>query len=140
MKKNNDKGFTGVDIAISVVIIFLFVSVIAVLIYNFNSISKEIDLKSTASFLAINEIESMKSLTFEEIKDISEANKNSEYIATQEINEYDGFFKKVNIVDYNDLDPTKIPGIIKKITVQIMYTFKGEEQKVELSTIMSKEN
>jgi len=38
MKKiRSQKGYTGIDIAISVIVIFIFVSLIAMLIYNFNS-------------------------------------------------------------------------------------------------------
>lgn len=146
MKMKSEKGYTGIDIAISVVVIFIFVSLIAILSYNINSSSKEIELKSEATSLAIDEIEKMKNMSFADIKNRSIANGNSQYIPTdttqetEEIETNPGFFRRVIIEDYADGKTGKIPGLVKKITVQIKYMFKGEEQTVELSTIMSKEN
>lgn len=139
MKIKSEKGFTGIDIAISVVVIFIFVSLIAILIYNFNSSSKEVELKAQAVDLAIEEIENMKKIDFQEIENISQVNNNSEYIPIQEIDGKEGFFKRIEILDYNDINSNRTPGIIKKITVQIIYKFKGQEQTIELSTILSKE-
>lgn len=140
MKMKSEKGYTGIDIAISVVIIFIFVSLLAILSYHINSSSKEIELKSEATSLAIDEIEKMKNISFDDIKDRSKANDNSEYIQTEEIETNPGFFRSVIIEDYADEETSKIPGLVKKITVQIKYIFKGNEQTVELSTIMSKES
>lgn len=145
MKMKSEKGYTGIDIAISVVVIFIFVSLIATLSYNINSSSKEIELRSEATFLALESIETMKNINFEDIKNRSVANGNSQYIPTdttkqtEEIAEKQGFFKRVIIEDYSDMDSSKISGLVKKITVQIKYMFKGKEQNVELSTIVSKE-
>lgn len=140
MKMKSEKGYTGIDIAISVVVIFIFVSLLAILSYNINSSSKEIELKSEATSLAIDEIEKMKNMSFDNIKDRSKANDNSEYIQTEEIETNPGFFRNVIIEDYADEETSKIPGLVKKITVQIKYMFKGNEQTVQLSTIMSKES
>lgn len=140
MKMKSEKGYTGIDIAISVVVIFIFVSLLAILSYHINSSSKEIELKSEATSLAIDEIEKIKNISFDDIKDRSKANDNSEYIQTEEIETNPGFFRSVIIEDYADEETSKIPGFVKKITVQIKYMFKGNEQTVELSTIMSKES
>ena len=42
MKLRSEKGFTGIEIAVSVVIIFIFVSIIAILNYRISSTAKEI--------------------------------------------------------------------------------------------------
>ena len=52
----SEKGYIGVDIAISIVVLFIFVSLIASLSYRVNSSSQEIELKSKASELAVSEI------------------------------------------------------------------------------------
>lgn len=66
MKIRSEKGFTGIDIAVSVVIMFIFISVVAMLVYQVNSTSKQIELKGNAIYFAINEIEDVKINGFEE--------------------------------------------------------------------------
>lgn len=144
MKIKSEKGYTGIDIAVSVIVIFIFVSLIATLFYNINSASKEIELKSEATSIAISEIENMKNMNFTDIANRSVANGNSQYIPTdttkqtEEVEGKSGFYRTVIIQDYSDINTNKIPGLIKKVTVQIKYMFKGKEQTLELSTIISK--
>ena len=69
MKIRSEKGYTGIDIAISVVVLFLFVSLIATMSYQVNSSVNGVKLKSEATQIAVEEIEKLKNeLTFEEIK------------------------------------------------------------------------
>ena len=137
MNIKSEKGYTGIDIAISIVVLFIFVSIIATLSYNFNSSAKQIELESEATQIAIYEIEKMKNIDFEDIKDISVANGNSEYYPTEET-EKQGFYKRIIIQDYADIEADKTSGLVKKVTVQIKYMFKAKEQIVELSTVLSK--
>lgn len=129
----SEKGYTGVDIAISIVVLFLFISLISTLSYHVNSSYKEIELKSKATEIAIIEIEKMKSKTWEEIttEDIS-------YRETVEVQE--GYFRTIIVRDYHDLDTSKNSDVIKKITVQIQYMFKGKQEMIEISTLIAKEN
>lgn len=140
----SEKGYTGIDIAISVVVIFIFVSVIATLSYTFNSSSKEVELKAEATAIAVEEIENIKSMKFEEIENISEANGNSEYILKEEIKDEEenntGFYRTITIQDYADIAADKTSGLVKKVTVTIQYMFKGKTQTVELSTSIAKES
>jgi hypothetical protein len=140
MKIKSEKGYTGVDIAISIIVLFIFVSIIATLSYKFNSTFKAIELKADATEIAIEEVEKIKNeLSFEEIKDMSQANGNSEYISQTEVDENEGFFETITVQDYNDIDKTKTQGLVKKVTVKIEYKFKNNVEAVELSTIISKE-
>lgn len=141
MKIKSEKGFTGIDMAISVIVLFIFVSLIALLIYNFNSSTKEVELRSEATYLAIDEIENIKNEGFEAIETIRYDEENPYYI--DEETETTDFYKKVIVQDYADLNPgdtTIIPNLVKKVTVQISYMFKGKTQTVELSTVLSKES
>lgn len=142
MKCKTEKGYTGIDIAISVVVLFIFVSLIAFLSYGFNSSAKEIELKSEATAIAVQEIENLKNtLTFEQIKDRrlnDEENNHTEEI--MEDGKGSGFYKTIIIADYADSHENKVPDLVKKVTVKIQYRFKGEDQTVELSTIFSKES
>ncbi len=131
----SEKGYTGIDISISVVVIFIFVSLIATLSYKFNSSSKETELKAEATAIAVEEIENMKNKTLE---DIEAEEEDASYNNTIEIKE--GFYRTITVQDYHDIDETKVSGLVKKVSIQIQYMFKGKEQTIELSTIISKES
>lgn len=133
MKTKSEKGYTGIDIAISVVVLFIFVSLITTMSYQFSSSVNGIELKSEATQIAVDEIEKLKSeLTFEEIKNM----RNEEY-RNREVKT--GFFETILIEDYADIGAEKTPELVKKVTVKIQYKFKKEIQNIELSTIVSKE-
>ncbi len=136
MNSKNEQGNTAIEIAICVVIIFILVSLISTLIYNFNSSAKEIELQSQATNLAINEIENMKNKSFEEIAGYKTENSEEQM---EEIDSNEGFFRKIIIQDYHDIDSSRTAGIVKKITVQISYKFKNQNKTVELSSIKAKE-
>ncbi len=142
MKLRSEKGFTGIDISISVVIIFIFVSIIAALIAQVNSKSKEISLKNDATYIAINEIEKVKSNGIEEYVGKSEADGNNVICENEEIENEEGFYRTITVLDYADVEKDEEieKDIVKKVTVKISYMFRNEEQKVELSTIVSKES
>lgn len=138
----DEKGYTGVDIAISVVVLFIFVSIIANLSYSFNSSSKEVALKAQATSLAIDEIENMKKKDFEEIKEKGKEKEDTTYITREEFQEEEnqGFYKSIEIEDYVLNHPEKIAGLVKKVTIKIEYMFKNKQQTVQLSTILANPN
>lgn len=141
MNFRSEKGFTGIDIAVSVVIIFIFISIIAMLSYRINSTSKEIQLKSDAIYVAINEIENAKSKGLEEFEGRSVADGNSVVVENVET-EKQGYYKTITVLDYTDLDGNadKTKDIVKKVTIKITYMYKAKEQSVELSTLLTKES
>lgn len=139
MNIKNQKGYTGIDIAISVVVLFIFVSIIAMLSYSINSSAKEIDLKSEATAIAVEEIENLKNKNFTQISEMEPTNNGEQ--EPVKVDNKEGFFKTISIKDYSDLtEQKKVPGLVKQATVKISYQFKGKNQSVELSTIFSKEN
>lgn len=137
MNIRSQKGYTGVDIAISVIIITIFISLIAVLIYKFNSSSDELQIKSKATEIAIDEIEIVKKNGFEQYVD-----KSGEIESDSVVIDKEGFYKTILVEDYieNEENKDKIPNLVKRITVTISYMDKGQEQQISLSTILSKEN
>ena len=144
MKFRSEKGYTGVDIAIAIIVITMFVSLIAVLIYRFNSLSNEMQLKSEAIAIAIDEIENIKKQGFEAYDGMNKnttEDKEGNTLENQQTQK-DGFYRTIAVEDYTDIgeNEQKISNLVKRVTVKIFYIFKGEEQTVELSTILSKEN
>lgn len=146
MKKiRSQKGYTGIDIAISVIVIFIFVSLIAMLIYNFNSSADELKIKSDATYIAVNEIEKIKSQDFSEFLGMDKtttADKNGNSLVNQPVEGNEGFYKTTTILDYKDVngDASIEKDIVKKVTVKISYMYKGKERNVELSTVLTKES
>ena len=139
----SEKGYTGVDIAISLVVIFIFVSIISMMIYNFNSSANELKIKSDALYIAVDEIEKIKGQNFSDFQGMDKnttVDKSGNSLVNQPVSEYEGLYKTISILDYKDIDGTAKKDIAKKITVKISYMFKGKEQSVELSTILSKES
>lgn len=141
MKKKQERGAIGVDIAIAVVTLFIFVSVIATLLYQYQSSTKEIELKSNALGIAVKEIERIKQEGFEAYKDMKSESDTG--ITNKDLGEEnsnnDGFFETVKVEDYTDLPEGtgKTANLVKKVTVTISYMFKGQTQKVELNTVLS---
>lgn len=134
MKLKSQKGYTGIDIAISVVVLFIFISLISFLSYQFNSTTLEIKRKAEAIQIAVEEMERVKNgLAFSQIESLN----NDEY-KTQEIKT--GFWETIFVEDYANLKPEKTAGLVKKIKVQIQYKGKKEIQTIELSTILTKES
>lgn len=141
MNLRSEKGFTGIDIAVSVVIIFIFISIIASLIYGVNSKSREIELKTEATYIAIDEIEQIKNDGYEKYGTLSKADGNNIVCSNQEVEGKEGYYKTIEVIDYTDLEGNqdKEKNIVKKATVKISYMFNAKEQSVEISTILTKE-
>ena len=138
MKVRSEKGFTGIDISVSVIIAFIFVTIIAMLIYRVNSTSREIYLKSDATYLAINEIEQVKSDGIEAY--LGKGNNTVVGTENQEVSGFEGFYKTITVQDYADGKTGIISDVVKRVTVKISYMFQGKQQTVKLSTILSKES
>lgn len=132
MNVKSEKGYTGIDIAISIVVLFIFVSLIAMLAYHLNSSAKEIELKAQATEIAVEEIERLKNVSFQNI--------DFEASETAELSEQKGFYETVNVEDYYQIDSSKEENTVKKVTVKIQYNYKNELQQIELSAIVSKES
>ena len=137
MKIKSEKGIVGADIAIAVVVIFIFVSLISILIYNINSLSARVERMSEATYIAINEVEQLKIDGYDKYKD-SMKNVNGGVVVDNEMVQ-EGYYKTITVIDYTDIEGNedKTPGIVKKATVTISYMYKGVEEKVELSTVLS---
>ncbi len=137
MNWKSEKGYTGIDIATSVVVLFIFISLIASLSYRFNRSAKEIELKAQAIDIAVSEMENEKNtLDFDKIKNIG--NNSEEEYQNDAIDSK--FLKKVLVQDYANIVSGKNLGLVKKVTVEISYYFGKERQQIRLSTIVSKES
>ena len=139
MKIKNEKGITGIDITVSILVITIFISLIGVLIFNIDSQSKSIERRTEAAYQAVNLIEEIKGMTIEELEALSEDEKNGYINGTS-------YTKKIEIVDYKDLteenqnDDTIQSGILKKVTVTVLYKDGADTEEISLSAIVTKDN
>ena len=139
----DEKGLTGIDIAISIIIITIFISIIGNLIVNINLNSKNIERKTMATSYAIQEIEKIKAQGY--IDNYNDKGIDEEYILKEEdiLNngEITGYYKKVLIKDYVLIqnDKTKQSNLVKEVIVQISYKVANKEQQVEISTYIARE-
>lgn len=140
MKANSEKGIAYIDITISIIIITLFVTLIASLIYAIHKNSISLQRRAEATNYAINEIESLKAQDFESLQNIGKANE-FQYITNG--NQPTEYSKKITVTDYADLlenqdNHTILFGLVKKVTVEIAYREGDTTQTVELSTVITK--
>ncbi len=140
MKVKSEKGITNIDITVSIILITLFVAIIATLMYNINSNSNSVERRSIATNYAINEIESLKAQNFDELEETVEPNEFEDILENEKPT---GYAKKVTIIDYANLeenkdDDTIVPGLVKKVTVEISYKDGNTTQTIDLSTVIAK--
>ncbi len=140
MKIRSQKGFTGMDVTIAVLIITIFASMIAALYGNYVKTSKDIERKAKAVDYAINAIENAKSRSAEFFNE--ENAKKGEIIEYNNDDNNTGFSTTTRISDYATLgykDDAEL-GYVKRVKVTVSYKLNKETKTVELSTFISKES
>lgn len=139
MKKmlKNEKGITGIDIIVSILIITIFVAILTVLFFNINTDSKGIERKTEATHYAISLIEEIKNKGIEDADMYIDNEGSSILDASKQATPYT---KKVYVVDYAEMEGNedKMPNLVKKVTVEVSYINKGETETVELSALLTK--
>lgn len=143
MSIKEEKGLTGVDIAISLIIMTMFIAMIANLIAKTNLISQNAQKKSIATSYAIQEIEKIKAQGYVETYD-SKGITSKETLKEEDIynnSEFTGYHKETSIKDYVYIinDNTKQKDIVKEITVEISYKLGKEKKSIKISTYIAKE-
>ena len=127
----NEKGFTGVDIAISVVILMVFVTVITSMFYNLTVTSKRIERKTEATSIAIKTIETMKILEFDKLTegmDLEDINN----LISDKIEVPNGYTVTVSV------DNSTYADVIKIISVQVDYKMGKQEETINIETLVKK--
>lgn len=145
MKFKNNKGFTGVDVAVSLVILLVFVSFIAALFYNLANTSKRIERKAQATNIAIEVIEALKATPFEKLQNNPKLN---ETLNIETFNELtgknlsipNGYSVKYSIKNPNNSDGSEsieMGQVIKMLSVDVDYTLgNGTTETVKIETLV----
>lgn len=130
-KKNtllDNKGVTGVDLAISLIIIAIFSGVIAMLMANMYRTSIEIQRSANAMAYATIVLEKVDEKSFEEIEDdFVEKLKSS------------GEFSMDDSYSINFSTDILEENLFKKIVVKINYEIGGEQKSITINKLKIKE-
>ena len=140
----DEKGLTGVDIAISLVIVTMFVAIIANLIANINLDTEKMDRKSKALAYAVQEIETRRATGYIEKYNGMGTSKEGETLKEEDIynnSEFTGYHKVVSIKDdiLVENSGTKTADTTKQITVEVFYKLGNNKESIKISTYISKE-
>ena len=76
-KLKQERGITGIDIAISIIIITIFVALLATIFFNINANSKGVERKTEATHYAISLIENIKNNGFDKLESFVDTNRKS---------------------------------------------------------------
>ena len=133
MKLKDNKGVTGIDVAIATLILIAFVSLITGLFYNLTSTSKRIERKSTATSLAIEVIEALKVTSFSNLVSTEERQMTIEELNTfsnKTITIPNGYSIKILVENYKE------ENIVKIITVEVSYLEGKNTESIKLETLV----
>ena len=146
MKIKEEQGFTSVDGSIAIIIVFIFTSILAVLFFQYNNSSQELERKSQATYYAIAEIEKIKNSDFENyigqgVSNIETVEEGNVQIQNESgITEDTEYYKTITVEDYAYSRTGKKQDLVKTFKVTISYKFNNKTQSVELSTVKTKGN
>ena len=143
MKIKSEKGVTGIDITLSVILIAIFIGILATLSLNVQNNTKQAERNAEALNYAISTIEKVKSLSFSDLPTAG----NSKITGLEDgyIIDSDGkstpYYKTVTVQDYTELEGKSDlkAEIVKRVTVEISYKYQNKNKTITLSTIKSKE-
>jgi len=159
MNIKSNKGVTMVDISISIMIIFLFSSLITGLLYNYAISTKAVNRRAEATYQAVNIIEAIKTINYDDmvevlseyetiegitkdgtiyIMGINELNSNFENISIEDM--LDGYSAEIQFEKYSDRDGNEEKeDVIIITTVTVKYKVANQEEDIELNTLLVKE-
>ena len=137
MKIKDEKGFTGIDITVAVIIIMLFMTLIGTIFYNITASHRQLERKTEATYIAIDVMEKLKAQNYDDLI-VDEYNNNTiANILKDEIIE-EGYSLKITIENYNTQENDY--DLVKIITVKVEYKVGKNTENVELKTTVTREN
>ena len=151
MKIKNNKGLTGVDVTIAVVILAIFVSLIANMFYNVSQIGNAVNRKSEATYVAVQVIEAAKQVDYDDLP--TGETEDTTVITLEELNTLlseenkivlkNGYSVDINVENYKKIkgetEGEELEDILKRVTVTVKYNEKAKAQTVELTTVVERE-
>ena len=157
MNFKNNKGYTGIDISIAMIIILVFIPTIFGIVYNLQKIRSRTERETIAVNIATDVLEIARSLNYSEV---FISNENSEF-KTLLNNKYSSLEISNNTVNFNYSDVNNIHykiqvtvsnyypadievqdqnDLVKQITVEVMYPVGNSTKSINISTVLQNKN
>ena len=138
MKIKDEKGFSGIDITVAVIIILLFMSLITTVFYNITISSKTLERKTEATYIAVDVIEKIKALNYDDIAVKTYDDTNIGDIIDG-YNATEGYSLSVTIDNYKPKEVQYENDVVKTINVKVEYKIGKNIESVELNTTVVRE-
>ena len=147
----SEKGFTGADLSIAVIIIVLFIGLIMTIFYQIYLSSSRIQRSTNANNLAISILEKIEAMSYEEVKegnvtaegeyqiDNGASNTGTTSDVLKGIFVPKGYTVGIRITNYNQTEGNEgKEDIIKIVKLEIKYKVGRKEEKLEMQTLKEK--
>lgn len=129
MFKSN-KGFTGIDIVLSIIIVITFTSIIVSLMYSVKMENYRIKAMAISNIYLVETLENMGIANYDEIK-----SDNTDLFPKEMSTEFE---KKIEVTSISDEDTSK-EDIIKKVKVTIAYKIGNKNFEETAERLKAKE-
>ena len=129
MFKSN-KGFTGIDIVLSIIIVITFTSIIVSLMYSVKMENYRIKAMAIANIYLVETLENIGIANYDEIK-----SDNTDLFPKEMSTEFE---KKIEVTSISDEDTSK-EDIIKKVKVTIAYKIGNKNFEETAERLKAKE-
>ena len=157
MNFKNNKGYTGIDISIAMIIILIFIPTIFGIVYNLQKARARTERETIAVNIATDVLEIARSLNYSEV---FISNENSEF-KTLLNNKYSNMQNSNNTVNCNYSDVNNIHykiqvtvsnyypadievqdqnDLVKQITAEVMYPVGNSTKSINISTVLQNKN
>lgn len=128
----SDKGFTMEDLTIALLIITLFVGIISTMMYKVYKVNLKADLTSQMVMYAVEILEDIDKIAYEEVKPELADIYNSKFSIPQ------GYTIDIQVSNYGE-GISNVKDLIKIIKLNISYTFSGEKEEFTVTRLKIKE-
>ena len=130
--KNNEQGFSGVDLVVAMAVIVIFVPLISTLFVNIYMNWMTTKRNAQANAYATQIIETVEGMYYDEVT--QEA---LDKVVT-DLNIPSGYQVEATITNYNEEDASK-EDLVKTVTISISYNVDKQLENVTMQTVKSKE-
>lgn len=128
----SDKGFTMEDLTIALLIITLFVGIISTMMYKVYKVNLKADLTSQMVMYAVEILEDIDKIAYEEVKPELADIYNSKFSIPQ------GYTIDIQVSNYGE-GISNVKDLIKIVKLNISYTFSGEKEEFTVTRLKIKE-
>ena len=138
MDLKNNKGYTGVDISIAMIILMIFIPTVFAISYSIQKTSNEVKRKSEAISIATDILESAKGMSFENLESMEEEENIS--LLEEKYSKDVSFDINIEVENYypEELNDEDRMDLVKKIKITVTYPVGNKTKSIDISTIKSK--